>query len=313
MLALSAPGVAQEWPTRPVTMVVPFAAGGPTDLLGRVMAAAMSEKLGQQIIVENAGGAGGMTGANRVAKAAPDGYQFVLGGSGALVYNQFLYKKPLFNAATDFAPVAMIAEQPLVLITRKDLPANTLPDFIAYAREKQAAMTYGSAGAGSTAHLACVLLSAAIGAHPTHVPYRGGGPALQDLQAGRIDFLCEFVSTALPQIEGHTVKAIATMSRNRAAVLPELPTVHEQGIADFDAASWLGFFLPKGTPSPIVARLHDAAVAAMEMSTVQERLKGFGVTVVAPERRSSAYLADWVGKELAKWEGPVRASGASAD
>ena len=312
-LMLVAPIAAQEWPTRPVTMVVPFAAGGPTDLLGRVMAAAMSERLGQQVIVENVGGAGGMTGTNRVAKAASDGYQFVLGGSGALVFNQFLYKKPLFSTATDFAPVAMIAEQPIVLVTRKDFPADTLPAFIAYTRQNQAAMSFGSAGAGSTTHLSCALLNATIGIHPTHVPYRGGGPASQDLQAGRIDYLCDFVSTALPQIQGRTVKAIATLSRARAAVLPDLPTAQEQGLADFDAASWLGFFAPKGTPAPIVARLHDAAVAAMDMPTVRERLQGFGVTVVAPERRSSAYLAEWVGKELAKWEAPVRASGASAD
>jgi tripartite-type tricarboxylate transporter receptor subunit TctC len=312
-LALVAPSAAQEWPTRPVTMVVPFAAGGPTDLLGRVMAAAMSDRLGQQVVVENVGGAGGMTGTNRVAKAAPDGYQFVLGGSGALVFNQFLYKKPLVSAATDFAPVAMIAEQPIVLVTRKDLPADTLPAFIAYAKQHQAGMTYGSAGAGSTTHLSCVLLDAAIGVQVTHVPYRGGGPASQDLQAGRIDYLCDFVSTALPQIQGHTVKPIATLSRSRAAVLPDLPTAQEQGLADFDAASWLGFFAPKGTPAPVVAKLNAAAVAAMDMPAVQERLKGFGVAVVAPERRSPGYLAEWIGKELAKWEGPVRASGASAD
>src|SRR5262249_3968006 len=260
--AAAARPAAQEWPTRPVTMVVPFAAGGPTDLLGRVMAAAMSERLGQQVIVENAGGAGGMTGANRVAKAAPDGYQFVLGGSGALVYNQFLYKKPLFNAATDFAPVAMIAEQQLVLITRKDLPADTLSAFGAYAKQNQATMTCGSAGAGSTTHLACVLLNAAIGSHPIHVPYRGGGPATQDLQAGRIDYLCDFVSTALPQIQGHTVKPIATLSRTRAAVLPDLPTAQEQGLGDFDAASLLGFYVPEGPPEAVRTKLNSAPVGA---------------------------------------------------
>ena len=313
MLTLAPPSTADEWPTRPITLVVPFAAGGPTDLLGRVMAAAMSERLGQQIVVENVGGAGGMTGTSRVAKAAPDGYQFVIGGTGSLVFNQFLYKKPLFNTATDFAPIGMIAEQPIVLVTRKDLPADTLPAFIAYAKQHQGSMTYGSAGAGSTTHLSCVLLDAAIGISVTHVPHRGGGPASQDLQAGRIDYLCDFVSTALPQIQGHTIKAIATLSRARAAVLPDLPTAQEQGLADFDAASWLGFFVPKGTPAPVVTRLHDAAVTAMDTPAVQERLKGFGVTVVAPERRSPAYLAEWLGKELAKWEGPVRASGASAD
>ncbi|HEY2135874.1 MAG TPA: tripartite tricarboxylate transporter substrate binding protein, partial [Xanthobacteraceae bacterium] len=162
------------WPTRPVTMVIPFAAGGPTDLLGRVMAAHMSEYFGQPVVVENMGGGGGMTGANRVAKAAPDGYAFMLGGSGALVYNQFLYRKPLFNTATDFAPVVLIAEQPLVLIVRKDFPADNLADFIAYAKRNQAAMSFGSAGAGSTTHFGCLLLNLALGTTITHVPYRGG-------------------------------------------------------------------------------------------------------------------------------------------
>jgi tripartite-type tricarboxylate transporter receptor subunit TctC len=313
LLALTSGAFAQEWPTRPVTMVVPFAAGGPTDLLGRVMAASLGERLGQQIVVENVGGAGGMTGASRVARAAPDGYQFLLGGSGAIVYNQFLYKKPLFNAAADFAPVALIAEQPLVLVTRKDLPVGNLAEFIAYARRNQAAMSYGSAGAGSTIHLACVLLNLAMGTTITHVPYRGGAPATQDLQGGRIDFLCDFVSTALPQIEGHAVKAIATLSRTRATVLPDLPTAQEQGLAGFDASSWLGFFLPRNTPAPIVAKLHDATVAAMDSPAVRERLQGLGVSVVSPERRGSDYLAQLVSNELAKWAAPIKASGAAAD
>jgi tripartite-type tricarboxylate transporter receptor subunit TctC len=237
----------------------------------------------------------------------------MLGGSGALVYNQFLYKKPLFNTATDFAPVVLVAEQPLVLIVRKDFPADNLADFIAYAKRNQATMSFGSAGAGSTTHFACVLLNLAMGTNVTHVPYRGGGPATQDLQAGRLDFVCDFVSTALPLIEGHAVKAIATLARTRATVLPDLPTAQEQGLADFDAASWLGFFLPKGTPPPIVAKLHDATVAAMDDAATRQRLQGFGVSVVAPERRSSDYLGQWVANELAKWAAPIRASGVSAD
>jgi tripartite-type tricarboxylate transporter receptor subunit TctC len=313
LLALCVPARTQEWPTRPVTMVIPFAAGGPTDLLGRVMAASLSERLGQRIVVENVGGAGGMTGANRVAKGAADGYQFMLGGSGAVIYNQFLYKKPLFNVTTELAPVALIAEQPLVLVTGRDFPAYDLAAFMAHAKRNQAAMSYGSAGAGSTSHLACVLLNLAMGTTITHVPYRGGAPATQDLQGGRIDFMCDFVSTALPQIEGHTIKAMATLAGVRAAVLPDLRTAQEQGLAGFDASSWLGFLLPKGTPAPIVAKLHDATVAAMDSSAVRERLQGLGVSVVGPERRSSAYLAQHIAGELAKWDAPIRASGASAD
>src|SRR4051794_27791669 len=190
---LSGPAKSQDWPTRPVTMVVPFAAGGPTDVLGRVMAEYMSPILGQQIIVENVGGAGGMTGSLRVVRAEPDGYTFVLGTVGTHAQNQTLYKKPQYNAATDFQPVALVAEVPLVLITRKDLPANTFEEFVAYAKANQEKMTYGSAGPGSATHLGCVLLDTAMGTKIRHVPYRGTGPAMLDLQGGRIDFLCEIV------------------------------------------------------------------------------------------------------------------------
>src|SRR5690242_3554411 len=178
MLAMRA-ATAQDWPTRPLSMVVPFAAGSASDTVGRILAARLSELLGQQVVVENVGGAGGMTGAARVAKAAPDGYQFVLGNIGTHAHSQTLYKAPLYNAASNFAPVALVAELPLVLIARKDLPARNLQEFMAYARANQAKMQYGSGGAGSATHISCVLLNAAIGIDVTHVPYRGGGPALQ--------------------------------------------------------------------------------------------------------------------------------------
>src|SRR5499425_130841 len=196
-------GVAQsqEWPTRPVTMVVPFSAGGPADTVGRILASSLSELLGQQVIIENVGGSGGMTGSARVAKAAPDGYQFVLGNMGTHAANQTFYKTPLYNAATDFAPVMLIAQTPLVLLARKDLPANALPDFIAYGKANQASMQFGSGGVGSASHLACVLLNAAIGINVTHVPYRGAAPAMQDLIAGRIDYQCPDTPIAIPQIE----------------------------------------------------------------------------------------------------------------
>ena len=191
---------AQNWPSRPVTIVVPFAAGGAVDVVGRILAPRLSELLDRPVIIDNVGGAGGMTGTSRVAKAAPDGYQVVLGNSGTHAYNQTLYKTPLYNSATDFAPVALIGEQPIVLTARKDFPARTLPEFIAYTKANQARMQFGSAGVGSTNHLGCVLLNAAIGVNVTHIPYRGGGPAMQDLIAGRLDYACNVFSTALPQI-----------------------------------------------------------------------------------------------------------------
>jgi tripartite-type tricarboxylate transporter receptor subunit TctC len=313
LLTLAAPASAQTWPTRPVSMVIPFAAGGPTDVLGRVMAQRMTEILGQQVVVENVGGAGGMIGVQRVARADPDGYQFVLGTVGTHAQNQTLYKKPLYNAATDFLPVALIAEVPLILITRKDFPAANLREFIAYAKQNQAKMTYGSAGAGSATHLGCVLLDSAIGTKIQHVPYRGTGPAMQDLAAGRIDFLCEIVTTALPQIQGNAVKALATLTKARSSVLPDLPTADEQGLTGFEAYTWNAFFLPKGTPEPIAKRLHDATVEAMDSAAVKERLSGLGASLVAPERRSPEYLAKFVQSEIEKWAAPIKASGVSVE
>ena len=172
---------AQTFPERPMTMVIPFAAGGPTDVLGRVIAARMSDGLGQQVIVENVGGAGGMTGSARVARAEPDGYQFVLGTVGTHAQGQTLYKHPLYNAVTDFTPVILVAEVPIVLITRKDLPVKNFQEFVSYAKANQAQLQFGSAGAGSATHLGCVLLNYRIGVNVTHVPYRGTGPAMQDL------------------------------------------------------------------------------------------------------------------------------------
>ncbi len=304
---------AQAWPTRPVTMVVPFAPGGSVDVMGRILSARLAEVLGQQVIVENIGGAGGMLGSARVAKATPDGYEFVLGIAGTHAQNQTLYKNPLYNAATDFAPVVLVAEQPTVLVTRNDLPPDTLPQFIAYAKANQAKMQFGSAGAGSANHLACVLLDAAIGVNVTHVPFRGGGPAMQELLGGRIDYMCNIVTNALPQIEAKSVKPIALLATARSPTLPAVASAQEQGLPNFDASTWYAVFLPKGTPAPIVAALHDAIVATMNTPSVQARLKDIGADLVAPERRSSDYLAKFVVSEIARWAGPIKASGVSMD
>ena len=313
LLILTQGAAPQSWPSRPMTMVVPFAPGGGADVMGRILAARMSEVLGQQVIVENAGGAGGMTGAYRVAKAAPDGYQFVLGTNGTHAQNQSLYKSPLYNAATDFTPVALIGEQPIALLTRKDLPADNLPEFIAYAKADQASMKYGSAGTGSAVQLSCVLLNAANGLSITHVPYRGSAPATQDLIAGRIDYQCANLAPVLSQVEAHLIKALAVLSGHRSALMPELATADEQGLTGFEAILWYGLFLPKDTPPVIVEKLNAAVVATMNTPAVQERMKQIGAELVTPERRSSAYLGEFVVKEIAKWAGPIKASGVTAD
>jgi tripartite-type tricarboxylate transporter receptor subunit TctC len=313
LAAASMPASAQSWPTRSLGMVIPFAAGGAVDVMGRILAARLSEVLGQQVIIENVGGAGGMSGAYRVSKATPDGYEFVLGSVGTHAQNQSLYKKPLYNAAVDFAPVALIAETPLVMVARKDLPANNLQEFMAYAKMNQAKMQYGSAGTGSANQLACVLLNAAIGINVTHVPYRGGEPAMQDLIAGRIDYVCNIITTAVPQIEGKLVKPIAITTRSRSPLLPDLASAAEQGLTGFEAYTWNAFFLPKGTPDAIVRKLNAAAVETMNTPIVQQRLKDIGATLVAPERRSPEYLAKFVASEIEKWAGPIKASGATVD
>ena len=308
-LAIVATALAQNFPTKPLTMVIPFAAGGPTDVLGRIVAQRMSEVLGQQVVVENVGGAGGMTGSKRVADAAPDGYTFVLGTVGTHAQGQSLYKRPLYDAVSDFSPVALIAEIPIVLIVRKDLPVSNLAEFVAYAKANQGKMQYGSAGAGSATHLGCVLLNYLIGVDITHVPYRGTGPAMQDLQGGRIDYLCEIISTAKPQIDGGTVKAIAIMTKERSKALPNVPTALEQGIPKLEAYTWNAIFLPKDAASDVVKRLHDATLEAMKTPMVRERLEGLGAVMVPEDRASSQYLAQFVKSEIEKWAGPIKASG----
>ncbi len=312
-LCAGGPLAAQEFPSRPMSMVVSAAAGGPIDVFGRIMAERMSQLLGQRVVIENVPGAGAMLGGQRVAKAAPDGYTMLLGTIATHAHSQTLYRKPLYDAVKDFTPVALIAELPLVLIARKDLPANTLEEFIAYAKANPGRMNYGSAGAGSATHLGCLLLASAIGADFQHVPYRGTGPAMQDLQGGRIDFLCEIIVTAVPQIQAGTVKAIASLAGARAAVLPDVPTVVEKGLPKAQAYSWTAVFLPKGTPAAIVDRLHDATVKAMDTPSVREQLQGLGAVIVGPERRSPEYLQRFVQDEIEKWAGPIRASGAIVD
>lgn len=312
LIAAIAPVAAQDSPGRAITLVVPFAAGGPMDAVGRMLAPRMSELLRQPMIIENVGGAGGMNGSARVAKAIPDGSQIVLGNFGTHAANQTFFQNPLYNAATDFSPVALIAEVPFVLITRNNLPTGNLREFIAFAKANKEKMQYGSGGAGSATHIACLLFNTVIGVNVTHVPYRGGGPALQDLIGGRIDYQCLDTPVAIPQIESGTVKAIAIFTRARSPSLPNLASAHEQGLTDFEATNWIGLFLPKDTPADVVARFHAAAVATMDTPSIQERLKTLGAVVVTPERRSPGYLQKFVAGEIEKWAAPIKASGVSS-
>src|SRR5262245_52263616 len=294
LLALTAGTAAQNFPTRPVTMVIPFAAGGPTDVLGRVVGARMSELLGQQVVIENVGGGGGQTGSRRVADSKPDGYTMVLGTVGTHAQGQTLYKKPLYNAMTDFTPVALLAEVPIILTVRKDLPVKDFNEFVEYAQKNQKKMQFGSAGAGSATHLGCVLLNYILKTDITHIPYKGTGPAMIDLAAGRIDFLCEIITTAKPHVDGGTVRALAIFDKERSPALPDLPTALEQGTKDLIAYTWNAIFFPKNTPKEIVDKLNAAAVEAMKAPQVRDKLAGLGAKISTPEQMTPKYLADLV-------------------
>jgi tripartite-type tricarboxylate transporter receptor subunit TctC len=304
---------AQDWPTRPVTMVVPFPAGGAVDAIGRIMATRMSEILGRQVVIENVGGAGGMTGAARVAKAPPNGYQFLLGHNGTHAVVPTLYKNPAYQAASDFEPVVLFAEQPTIMTARNDFPADNLRDFITYAKANEAKIHYGSAGVGSANHVACVLFNAAAGINATHVPYRGGALAMQDLLGGRLDYVCNIVTTAISQIEGKLIKAMAILAKKRTPILPDVPAASEFGLADLDASAWYAFFLPKGTPARIVQKLREATIETIETPAVQQRLKEIGAELVAPERRSTDYLGKFVVSEIERWGPPLKAAGVTAE
>jgi tripartite-type tricarboxylate transporter receptor subunit TctC len=233
----------------------------------------------------------------------------VLGNVGTHAVSQTLYKAPFYNSITDFTPVVLVADLSLVMVVRKDLPANDLQEFIAYAKANQKTMQFASAGAGSATHLGCALINARIGVDVTHVPYRGGAPAMQDLIAQRVDYLCIDTPTAIPQIESGAIKPIAILSHGRSPSLPNLASAHEQGLTDFEASNWSALFLPSNTPAFIVQRLHDASVAAMNNPTVQKRFKENGIDLVGDERRSSAYLVKFITDEIAKWAGPIKSSG----
>src|SRR5579885_89995 len=313
VFAFVAAASAQNFPSRQMTMIIPFAAGGPQDGIGRIVAQRMSEILGQQVIVENVGGAGGMIGSLQASRATPDGYTFLLASVGTHAQNQTLYKKPAYNSVTDFTPVALVAETPIVLITRADLPANNLQEFIAYSKANHAKMSFGSAGAGSATHLGCVVVNTAMGTDIVHVPYKGTGPAMQDLLGGRIDFLCEILNTAKPQVDAGKVKAMAIMTKERSPALPNVPTALEQGVKDMEAYTWSAVFLPKNAPADVVKKLNDAIVKTINTPSVREHLTKLGAQVVSNDRATPEYLGKFVKDEIEKWAGPIKKSGVSIE
>jgi tripartite-type tricarboxylate transporter receptor subunit TctC len=300
-LAALPSAVAQEFPSRPLTLVVPFTAGGGTDISARLQAQAIGDILGQTVIIENIGGGGGMTAGVRVARAAPDGYTFIIGNTGTHAYSQSLYKTLLYNAVTDFTPVGLVTESPRILNVRNDLPAGGLREFVAWLKANESKAQFGSAGVGSGTHLPCVLFNRAIGVQITHVPYRGAGPAVQDLIGGRIDYMCDTIQGGAQLAKQGAVKAVAVLSEHRVATVPDVPTSGEQGVAGVEATVWNAFFLPKGAPDAIVRKLNAAINQSLDSSALRQRLEELGLDIIPPDRRTPEYLARYLPEEIERW------------
>jgi tripartite-type tricarboxylate transporter receptor subunit TctC len=305
---------AQDWPSRPVTMVVPFAAGGPMDALARILQPSLAEALGQTIVIENQPGGGGMTGSLRVSQASPDSHLFVLASIGTHAIGYSMHKKPAYHPASDFQPVIFIADAPLLLMTKKDLPPNNLKEFIAYTKANQGKMVYSSGGTGTSSHISCVMLNQIMGVtEVAHVPYKGGGPAFADVVAGRIDYICNYVSIGAAAVNQGQVKAIAMLAGARTPLLPNLPTANEQGLKDFDVSAWNAILLPKSATLAQVAKLNAALNKALDDPKLRQRLEAIGLIAATPARRSPQYLREFINTETKKWATPVKASGVNIE
>lgn len=312
-LASVTTAAAQNWPARPLTLVVGFPAGGADDAIARIFAPRLAEKLGQPVNVENVAGKSGLTAATRVAKAEPDGYEIIFGSSSIHAASQSVFKNPPYKSDVDFAPVALLVEQPFIVVARKDFSAANLQDFLLTARRTGAPLRYGSAGIGSATHLSCERFNQAAGIQAQHVAFNGGGPALQALLAGGIDFQCPVVTLPIAKIKSGEVNGIAILSRGRSSALPELRSAQEQGMTGFEATTWFALFLPAASPPAVVQELNAAAAAVLDDAAVQKSLSEVGGSVVAPDRRSPEYLGRFLKSEIEKWASAVTAAGISLD
>ena len=299
--ALVAPARAQDYPTRSITMIVPFAAGGPTDVVARIVTGHMAQTLGQSIIIENVVGAGGTTATTRAARAANDGYTLITGHMGTHAAAVPLYPKLAYHPEKDFEPVALLAGTPILILARKDFPPKDLKEFIAYVKANTAKLNAAHAGVGSVSHVSCELLNSVLDIKPTGVPFNGTGPAMNALVGGQVDYMCDQIVNAVPQINGGTIKAYAVATPERNPSLPDLPTTAEAGLPAFQAQAWNAIFAPKGTSPAIVAKLNAAASRALDDENVRKRLLDLGSVIPKPQERSPEALAALVNSEIAKW------------
>jgi tripartite-type tricarboxylate transporter receptor subunit TctC len=300
-LPIAAPAQAQDYPTRTITMIVPFAAGGPTDVISRIVTGHMAQTLGQSIIIENVVGAGGTTATTRAARATNDGYTLITGHMGTHAAAVPLYPKLAYHPEKDFEPVSLLAGTPILILARKDFPPKDLKEFIAYVKTNTEKLNAAHAGVGSVSHVSCELLNSVLDIKPTGVPFNGTGPAMNALVGGQVDYMCDQIVNAVPQINGGTIKAYAIATAERNPSLPDLPTTAEAGLPAFQAQAWNAIFAPKGTPAPIVAKLNAAASKALDDEGVRKRLLDLGSVIPKPAERTPEALAALVKSEIAKW------------
>jgi tripartite-type tricarboxylate transporter receptor subunit TctC len=296
-----APAQAQNYPTRSITMIVPFAAGGPTDVVARIVTAPMAQTLGQSIIIENVVGAGGTTATTRAARAVNDGYTLITGHMGTHAASVPLYPNLAYHPEKDFEPVALLAGTPILILARKDFPPKDLKEFVAYVKANADKVNAAHAGVGSVSHVSCQLLNSLLDIKPVGVPFNGTGPAMNALVGGQVDYMCDQIVNAVPQINAGTIKAYAVATPERNPSLPNVPTTAEAGLPAFQAQAWNAIFAPKGTPAPILARLNAAAAKALDDEGVRKRLLELGSVIPGPADRTPEALATLVKNEIAKW------------
>jgi tripartite-type tricarboxylate transporter receptor subunit TctC len=298
---ITAQAQAQAYPTRSITMIVPFAAGGPTDVISRIVTGHMAQTLGQSIIIENVVGAGGTTATTRAARAANDGYTLITGHMGTHAAAVPLYPNLAYHPEKDFEPVALLAGTPILILARKEFPPKDLKEFVSYVKTNVEKVNAAHAGIGSVSHVSCQLLNSILDIKPTGVPFNGTGPAMNALVGGQVDYMCDQIVNAVPQINGGTIKAYAVATPARNPSLPDVPTTAEAGLPAFQAQAWNAIFAPKGTPAPVIAKLNAAAAKALDDENVRKRLLDLGSVIPAAAERTPEALASLVKSEIAKW------------
>lgn len=299
---------AQTYPERPITLIVPFAAGGPSDVLGRLVGQSLSQTLGQTVLIENVGGAGGTTGAARTARAAPDGYTILIHHL-ALAAGATLYRNLSYDTVKDFEPIGLINQGPFVIVSKTGLETKTIAEFIEHVKKTGQGMSFGTAGVGSGSHLCNMMIQSQLGVKFNEIPYRGTGPAMNDLVAGQLDALCDQTTNSIPQIQGNRIRAYAVTALQRVEQLPSLPTLHESGLPNFEVTVWHALYAPRGTPAPVIQRLNAALEVALKDPTILQRFADLGTTPFAAGQRGPAEARARLESEVAKWRRVISESG----